>query len=209
MFNQEISDLLARVEKARREKDYVEMNLSAVKFRTKLEGEESSEAWKARARVSYEFHMADFQRFEDSLVILKKHLESSREFAERSSTEARHAGDLAGELFPQVTIGGSLLVALGQWKEGVGILKSTLEKVESAILTATTEDAPRFLRIAMNCHLFLIDIAIEHEGSASDVEGWFRKVQDNSVFQEECGKNADWGRERVQKAQEYITSRGQ
>ena len=202
MISQDMAVRVAEVEKARRAKDYTKMQRLAGACLAELEGDQSPEVCKMRAKINYELHMAAFQQAKDTPGGSVKLLRLSMTIAEHSSAQAKLAKDLAGELFPQMNIGGHLLPALGRWKEGIGLLQSTLKKAKAGMSKASVEDAYRLSRVAMNCYLLLIDIAIANNGRPADVKHWQKAAEATAVFTKEY-KDSSYGRERARKAQEF------
>lgn len=205
--NQKILSLVAQIEQARRAKDYARMNILTGEFHTTLDDENSPEAWKASAKVSYELHMAEFQQYQDASDHPQSFLVRSLYLAEQSSEEAKRAGDRAGKLFPRMNIGGCLLPALDQWGKGMAVLRSTLKNAERALPSASPEDVPRYLRVMMSCYLFLIELAVAHNGDPHEVERHLRSVVANPIFHEESAKRPGWEQGWVQKAEAYFAGK--
>lgn len=199
MVGSTIAGILAAIKHARREKDYPLMEESVATFEANFGTDKSLEVLKIRPEVTYELHMKAFQQAQ---ALLQKSLE----LANRSAKEARKIGDLAGELFAQMNIGGHLLPALGECDRGIVVLQKTIEKAEDAMPEASPENAYRLSRVSMTCYLLLVEIAIAHDENPVDVTRWQKAAEATAVFAKEY-KDSDWGRERIRKAQKYIESK--
>src|SRR3989344_2873979 len=101
VMNKSIQEFLSAIEKNRRTKDYGRMEDEADQLIDKLRGNDSSDAWAAHSKMTYELHMAAYQQ---AMALLQKSLD----LAEQSATEARKAGDAVGALFTQMNASGLL-----------------------------------------------------------------------------------------------------
>ena len=169
-----IVDLLADLEKARRRGDYSEMQVAADNATVLLVDDTSSEAFKARAKISYELHMGAYQQGK---------FELSLQLAEKSVDEAQKAGDAVGVLFTKMNIGGLLLPAMGKWRDGVNMHQQTLAEVERLLPAAPKEDVPRLQRVAMNCYCHNIRHSVANASSDVDhIAEWRDKLVLNPIF---------------------------
>ncbi len=141
-----IAKLLAQLEKARREENYLRMDLLVQHL---YGGIGTSEEWETRSRISYELHMAAYQQ---AMNLLKE----SEKLAERSAEEARKAEDLIGILFAKMNIGGLIYPAMGKFEKSVALSKEVLHNANSLIDKATDDKTrSRALRVATNAFAHL------------------------------------------------------
>lgn len=193
----QVSGLITEVEKARRAEDYGTMHAAADVVLDILADDPSREAFKARAKISYELHMAAYQR---QLYRLSMGL------AEQSANEAHQAGDTVGELFIKVNIGGLLLPAMGRWSEGIVMHRVTLGEVSSLLPGASSEDTVRLHRVAMNCYAQLIDLAVDHDGDPVEVGDWAGKLESNPFYVANESQS-EWGPARLKKARDFVATK--
>ncbi|KKW40708.1 MAG: hypothetical protein UY91_C0036G0007 [Parcubacteria group bacterium GW2011_GWB1_55_9] len=161
------NELLSTIEKARRAEDYKSMNVATETLNMRLEGDTSPDAWATRSKMTYELHMAAYQQAKSSL-------QKSLGLAEQSATEARKAGDVAGELFTQMNTGGLLLPALGKMQEAMALSKKVADEAEALATAATDEtEKKRLLRIAANAYYHCIRMTMELHGDPRVLSRWY------------------------------------
>jgi len=171
----EIDALVADVERARRLKDYTNMHATADLVVDALLASPGPPEYRALAKVEYELHMA---AYDQSLYHL------SRYHADRSAEWPRKAGDLVGELFIHMNIGGLLLPAMGKWEDGVVMHQSTLGRVVALYPSASPEDQGRLDRIAMNCYAQCIrHLAQEDRSAPKEIERYCALLEANPLYQ--------------------------
>ena len=171
-----VAKLLRSIEDARRGKNYVEMDEEAKKLLSMLEHDHSPETWKTRSKISYELQMGAFQQVETLL-------EQTQTLAVRSIAEADKGGDVIGRLFAEMTFAGHILPASRKGAEAMKMLRRT--QIEAEGLLAETSDETernRLLRVIMNCYWHQILLAIEYNGSPSDISNWMSFLENNPVF---------------------------
>lgn len=185
--------MLRAIESARREKRYRLMrHLTAVLMAELASATETTERWRAQAKVSYELHMADYQQAvvangkrKNSLLLRSWH------YAERSAREAEMAGDAAGALFAEMNISGLILPALDRWREALEKSSATSERAEilAAAPDTTDEDRKRSLLVAVNCYFHRGRIIVAQKRDRTELARLREKIETNPVYQEEAFKN--------------------
>lgn len=195
--------LLPVLEACRRGGIYDLMNCSADMLRRKIEGNEPA-AWRQRSRVTYELHMACFQRAQQADgAHARKLLEESIFLAEQSAKEAEWAGDPCGRLFALMNISGLLLPKLGRWQEALSLSEQVGAEAERLAASMTDDEARnRPLRVAMNTYLHRLEMLIAHNGRSDDIRSLLGKLEANPVYQA-CKEHPDV-RAAFEAARSYI-----
>ena len=190
-----IEAALVDIEKARREERYADMNNDSHAVLAKLHGDQSARAWRWRSRVSYERHMAKWQ---------KKEIHESYLLAMQSAREARLGGDSIGILFAEVNLGGHILPAQGKWEEGYRLLaRAYMTAVNIRSQTRDSAEMPRSERVSMNALTLRIALAIKYTHDWLYVEEWLEALRANSIFA--LYKEEGWARELVRDAEGFVT----
>jgi hypothetical protein len=162
-----VGELLADIEKARRDKDYISMWGLSHKLQGELVDDASSDACAAaRAKMLYEHHMAAYQ---------EGHFETSMELAQQSALEARKANDPVGALFTQLNISGLLLPALGKRAEGFTLSLS--------VYAEATAIVDRANRVAVDALFHQIKMIMEDSGPRSEVKRLLDLAETNPLYQ--------------------------
>ena len=181
--------MLRAIESARREKRYRLMrHLTAVLMAELASATETTERWRAQAKVSYELHMAAYQQAMMARGKRKNNfLLRSRHYADRSAHEAEMAGDAVGALFAEMNISGLILPALDRWRDALEISLATSEKAEAiaGALGTTDEDRKRALRVAANCYFHRGRIIVAQKRDRTELALLREKIEVNPVYQEQ------------------------
>ena len=185
---------LKAIETTRRGCDYYAMQKAVDTLLARIVHDTSEAAFRIRAKVNYERHMAAWQQ---------GHINDSMNLAVLSKEAAIKGNDAIGVLFAEMNIGGHLLPALGEWQEGLYLLAGVCNSANAILAQEATPEARlRAQRVAMNGYALRIRIAIENTEFWLAVEEWLGELRKNPVFLSYKGE--EWADTLVRDAEAFV-----
>jgi hypothetical protein len=195
-----IEDLLANLEKARRDKNYDLMWELAEQVDNEVRQEDSAPAWKVKAREYYELHMAYYQQAIDQKS--PRLLDRSLQTAIASQKHAMRAGDKAGGLYIRMNISGLIMPAQGEVERAIRMSEEV--DAEAEALARGVADPPekhRVGRISVNTRLHRIKMHTEHTDDMVAIRQLIASVEHHPDYISE--NNQGW-RDAIKQAYEYL-----